>query len=359
MIVARVRHAAAAGFILASMAGCGHKGDPVPPDHPTPPAVSAFAIERTGAEVTLRMVLPAPQPDERSSRLYDRVEVYALTKREKDPAPTPVELLASAHQVATVSPPVKEKTSADEPPAEPADVTISFKDTLAADTPVAAMVRYYAVQAARGKRRGPLSLVLRVPLDSTPAVPPDVAATYDERVLKLSWSAGQAGDRFLVDETDAAGASPTLLTPAPIEAASFETPVEFGRPRCFVVHAVQSHAGVTIVGRPAAPVCVTPVDRFPPAAPADLVAVAAEAAIDLSWTASTATDVAGYLVLRAEGANGTLQPLTPKPVEATAYQDATARSGVTYLYAVKAVDRAGNDSAISNRYTVTARSDKR
>src|SRR6185436_17703023 len=105
---------------------------------------------------------------------------------------------------------------------------------------------------------------------------------------------------------------------------------------------------VTVVGRPSTPVCVTPVDRFAPAAPSDLVAVAADAAVDLSWTASTAADVAGYIVLRAEGANGTLQPLTPRPVAATAYQDATARSGVTYQYAVKAVDRAGNESAISN-----------
>jgi len=85
------------------------------------------------------------------------------------------------------------------------------------------------------------------------------------------------------------------------------------------------------------------------------VALAGDTGVDLSWTASASTDLAGYIVLRAEGANGTLQPLTPQPITATAYQDATARSGVTYLYAVKAVDRAGNESALSNRYPVTAR----
>jgi len=353
--VASIRSAALVALMLAATVACGHKGNPVPPEHPEPPAVSGFAIERTGADVTLRFTVPDPQSDDHAARLFERVEVYALTRSATDPAPMSIELLVSAHQVATVRPPVTPKAGGDEAPAKSSDAMMVFKDTAPPGAPDQKRLRYYAVQAANGKRRGPLSPILKVSLDVTPPVPANVVTKYDERALTVSWSAGGTGQRFVVDETDATGGSPRRLTPAPIDAPAFEVPIEFGKPRCFVVRGIQSAFDVSIIGEPAAPVCVTPADRFPPAAPTDLIASAGDTSIDLAWTASAAADVAGYIILRAEGANGTLQPLTPQPVTATAYQDATARSGVTYLYAVKAVDRAGNESALSNRYPVTAR----
>jgi len=49
--------------------------------------------------------------------------------------------------------------------------------------------------------------------------------------------------------------------------------------------------------------------------------------------------------------------LTPEPIKETRYQDRTARPGVTYVYAIVAVDRATppNRSAESNRVQETAR----
>jgi hypothetical protein len=346
----------AAAVLLTAAIACGHKGDPLPPDHPPPPAVGEFAIERVGSDVTLRFTMPDPQPVDRGPRLFERVEIFALTKTATQPAATSVELLGTAHQIAAVHPPVKAKTSEDEPPAQA--VPMTFTDTLPATTSEEAGARYYAAQAVNGKRRGPLSLILKVPLDTTPAIPTKTATTYDEHALTLSWVPGQDGQQFLVDETDSSGATVKRLTPAPLGKPAFETPVEFGRPQCFIVRAIQTHANVTIVGAPTAPVCVTAVDRFPPDAPTDLVASAGDTAVDLSWTASTATDVAAYIILRADGANGTLQPLTPKAITAVTFSDTTVKSGVTYEYAVKAVDRAGNESALSNRYTVTARGER-
>lgn len=355
MNVAGIRRGMVAGVLLAVTMACGHKGPPVPPDHPLPPAVNGFGIERTGADVTLHFTVPDRPGDDHAGRLFERVDVFALTKAASQPSPLPMELVSSTHQLAAVNAPVKAKTTGEEAPAESVAL-LTFKEALTTDGAAAEpMVRYYAVQAVNGRRRGPLSPILKLPLDMSPQVPTQVTANYDERVLSLTWSGGQASQRYVVDETDAAGASPQRVTPAPVEASKFETPFEFGKARCFVVRAVQGTADVTIIGAPAAPVCVTPVDRFAPAAPSDLVALAGDKGVDVSWTASTATDVAGYLVLRAEGANGTLQPLTLRPVAAVTYQDTTAQSGVTYQYAAKAVDGAGNESAVSNRYTVTAR----
>jgi fibronectin type 3 domain-containing protein len=130
-----------------------------------------------------------------------------------------------------------------------------------------------------------------------------------------------------------------------------------GRERCFVVRTAEAGAGVAALGSPSQPACVTPVDRFAPAAPAGLNAFPGDGAIELLWTASASADVAGYIVLRGEGPDGTLQPLTAAPIAATQYRDQSAKAGATYAYQVVAVDGAKppNRSEPSNRQVVTAR----
>ena len=86
-----------------------------------------------------------------------------------------------------------------------------------------------------------------------------------------------------------------------------------GQERCFVVRSVEVGKATVIEGAASAPVCVTPVDRFPPAAPSGLHGDRGGGGIDLSWTAVDAADLAGYIVLRGEGAGGTLQPLMATP----------------------------------------------
>ena len=61
--------------------------------------------------------------------------------------------------------------------------------------------------------------------------------------------------------------------------------------------------------------------------------------------------------MRGEAPGDTLQPLTPAPIRETRYVDRSVRAGVTYVYAILAVDRAAtpNRSALSNRVQETAR----
>jgi fibronectin type 3 domain-containing protein len=102
---------------------------------------------------------------------------------------------------------------------------------------------------------------------------------------------------------------------------------------------------------------VTPADTFPPAAPTGLAAVSGPGVINLIWDANRDADLAGYTVLRGEAPGDTLQPLTPQPIRETRYVDRAVQPGVTYVYAVIAVDRAAtpNRSALSNRVQETAR----
>ena len=151
-------------------------------------------------------------------------------------------------------------------------------------------------------------------------------------------------------------ALPAPLTPQPLLEPQHLIPgVTFGVERCFEVRPVDKVAEASVIG-PASPrTCITPVDSFAPAAPRSLAVIAGAGSINLIWDANTEPDVAGYLVLRAEAPSDTLQPITSEPTAASTYRDESVRPGVRYVYAVVAVDRAGNRSAESNRMEETAR----
>jgi fibronectin type 3 domain-containing protein len=113
--------------------------------------------------------------------------------------------------------------------------------------------------------------------------------------------------------------------------------------------------GTDVVGPPSPKTCVFLKDTFPPAAPKALAVIPLPGVINLSWDANTEKDLAGYHVLRGEAPGDTLRPITTAPVAAATYRDETVTPGTRYVYAVVAVDRAGNQSPESNRQEETAR----
>jgi chitodextrinase len=90
-----------------------------------------------------------------------------------------------------------------------------------------------------------------------------------------------------------------------------------------------------------------PPDREPPSAPGDLVATASSSiAVQLTWTPSQDNvGVAAYRIYHDGGLIGTA------PAEATSYVDDAESPTASCVYAVSAVDDAGNESP---RATVTA-----
>jgi hypothetical protein len=96
------------------------------------------------------------------------------------------------------------------------------------------------------------------------------------------------------------------------------------------------------------------VDTFPPAAPKGLQAVATEGVINLIWDANTEADLDGYILLRGIAPGGELASITPSPVRETAFRDPVP-AGVRYVYALRAVDKAGNASQPSERLEEAAR----
>jgi predicted small lipoprotein YifL len=241
--------------------------------------------------------------------------------------------------------------------------------------------RTYAVVgvSTRGKK-GPLSKRVAVPLAAPPPPPPPPKIAYTEREIVVTWPAapaappGTASEPVLpsrplgppppaIEYTVYDASDPqslTKLTTTPIADAKYsDNRMTWGAKRCYTVRATVRVGGATIESDAGPPECKTLVDTFPPAPPAGLAAIASAGVINLIWEPNSESDIAGYIVLRAAAHEGAkepvaLEPITPSPVAEPHFSDA-APAGTSYVYAVEAVDRAGNASAPSARVTETAR----
>jgi hypothetical protein len=217
-------------------------------------------------------------------------------------------------------------------------------------------IRVYVIRGLTdGGRGGPPAARVELPIVAPPEAPAAPAAAVSETAINLGWTAaeGTPAPAFNVYARD--GADP--LHTAPIAGTQFERAgVAFGTEECFVVRSVLRVGTVDVESDPV-PVCVTPRDTFPPAAPKGLAVVAGDGTMKLSWDANGEQDLAGYLVLRGEAPGETLQPLASAPIAGTSFDDKTVKPGVRYVYAIVAVDKATppNRSEPSPRVEETSR----
>jgi hypothetical protein len=401
------------------MAACGKKGPPLPPLIKLPAAPDGFTAVRRGDTVQLQFTVPSTNTDRTRPANVERVEIYALTgaapandvdllkraakvasvavKAPRDPNQTTDvdELPEEAEEVEPPEGPgldqgaaarVEERLSAASlvPPSQPTEQ----KETNAGPHPLVGPSittvpsrTYIGVGINKSGRKGPLSKRVAVPLVPPPPAPTMLNVTYDESAVTLAWSPPALGDgapaaanevpsrpiglsapkRYNVYEvapgSPGSGTLPpeTQLTKTPTNDARFaDQRISWGATRCYAVRTVESFDNLMIESDPTRPECVTFKDTFPPAAPQGLTAVASEGAISLIWEPSNEKDLEGYLVLRGAAPGGNLQPITPAVIHETTFHDAVP-PGAHYVYAIEAVDKAGNISRPSTAVDETAR----
>jgi hypothetical protein len=303
---------------------------------------------------------------------------------------------------------MKERT----PP--PAAAKITKQTPTATEESSRVLHRYYmTVPVSDRKRVGAPSKVVEVPLTPVPGAVPLVTASMKGRSVVLEWapSGGILGfllsralpiEQSPVDErptsaatktaaTAAAATGPTLynvyreLSPDPLAlpgstaaespwASNPESPVNpkplttltfqdedvplDGRPRCYHVRAVRGSGTQRVESASSPRACIVPVDTEPPAAVTNLSANADEGSITLRWDPNGEEDLRGYIVLRRESADDTLQEITGESIiSGTRHSDTQVVSGRTYTYIVQAVDNRIPVPNVSDpvEITVTAR----
>ena len=402
--------------LLVLCVACGKKGPPLPPLVKLPAAPAEFAAERRGARVDLQFVVPAANTDNTRPANIARVDVYAITTRDTI---ADDQLVKQGTRVASVDVKTPRDPNAtideDEPPADieppegegldqgtvarvseeltpealtPASLAKPRKSSSAEGTAAAAvgpllppapmpLVRsYIAVGVTTRDKKGATSRRLTVPIVPPPPPPGAPTVTYDEKSITIEWPPVQSraaiqdppqdgelpstpvGARpptiaYNVYEAPANGPS-TKLTKTPVADARFSDPrIVWDEERCYTVRAVETIADLTIESDAPPPACRTLKDTFPPAAPAALQSSPGDGTIHLIWDASAEKDLAGYIVLRGASADA-LHPITPSPIAETSFADQVER-GIRFTYAVRAVDKAGNASPLSNTVEEAAR----
>ncbi len=408
--------AAATVVIMCAFASvaCGKKGPPLPPlvRLPAPPDLKA---NRRGSTVELTVVVPAANDDGTRPANIERVDLYALTGMTGSRViVSDADLLKHGALVASlavksprnpndtvdpdesqddVEPPVGNgldqgatgaaREQLDASMLVPADVggvrsrrpaSVELDGPLLGPSPAAPVRTYVGLGISTSGRKGRLSRRVVVPLAPAPMPPPPPTISYTETTITVAWTpatsaagAAQNQDESVLPSRPLGAERPALaynvydnatgalLTTTPvIETKYSDARIVWGAERCYVVRALDTVDGLSVESEAPPPSCTTLVDTFPPGPPKDLKAVSTDGAISLIWEANAESDLAGYIILRAPAPAERLEVVVPMPITETSFND-TVKPGIRFVYAVRAVDKAGNAGAPSNRVEETAR----
>ena len=177
-----------------------------------------------------------------------------------------------------------------------------------------------------------------------PATPASLQATAGNAQVSLSWTASTGASSYALKRSTTSGGPYTQMS-TPSATTYMDTGLTNGTTYYYVVAAVNS-AGSSANSNQASATPAAPVNV--PSVPAGLQAIAGNAQVGLSWTASNGAT--SYNVKRSTTSGG---PYTTVASPTTAsYTDMGLTNGTAYYYVVSAVNSAG-ESANSTQVTAT------
>lgn len=190
-----------------------------------------------------------------------------------------------------------------------------------------------------------------------PRTPPEPPSQIDVRPgadgIDVVWEADDPEVGFRVYRRDAASrAYPApLAVPKPEARSHLDRSAVFDSRYVYTVTTVALQSPL-VESALAAEREVQYEDRYPPAAPDGLIALAEPDRTRLLWEPSDDDDLAGYLVYRRAPDGAAFERLDEAPRLELEYLDETVASGRSYSYYVSAVDRSGNESEASETVDV-------
>lgn len=351
-------------FVLFA-AGCGAPGDPTPPSPPIPVAVTDLHAQQAGDSVQLTFTLPSKSVT--GERLYEPPAVEILRGSLKpNGSPDP----KSFRVVQTVPGALVENYRAED--------HVQFVDSVRPEDLGAYPDRTLAYRVrtrATRRRASPDSNTVSVRLVPVAERIANVHASTTESAIELSWTPptryaeGQplstiseyriyrgeidpsSAETAAKDISQAKWRSPLTQIGASQTTQYADTNFDFGKTYVYTVRTVTPVDSNPAESSDSTPAIFTPQDTFPPAAPQNVVGLVIPASgtnppeVDLSWSISPETDLAGYHVYRSDQQETRGALVTPDLLLSPAYRDNSVAAGHRYWYTVTAIDRAGNESA--------------
>lgn len=320
----RAARALAAGLLSAGimLTACGTPASPQPPSLKLPQQVRDLSATRTGDDVTLHWTMPRRTTDK--VILKGDQDAHICRKLENGPC-----IAAGDLRIGPIS-------------------TAEFSDPLSANLtsgPPRLLTYVVELRNHAGRTAGPSNPAYAA---SGPAPAPITGLSADVRAqgIVLLWQRAGAPGPVRILRVAGPKTEQTLETTALDQAIDKDAAYDNT-----YLYTVQRYKKLTLAGHnilvaglPSQRIKVVARDVFPPQTPAGLVAVADPEghAIDLSWSADTEPDLAGYAVYRS-GPGSPAVRISPV-VAGPSFHDTTAVPGVRYQYSVSAIDRDGNES---------------
>lgn len=348
------------GLIVAA---CGHKGPVMAPLTREPKPVESVAAAQRGERWLLRWIPSGVFKDDRALGTDVRYEVWMVRQSASDPALTH----AGAEEAFTergerlgvfdaYGRPLEEGESIESRPPPAAGPAREFRmERPMAPRDGAAARLEFGVRVVNGRRS--FSEFARAGLRpyKTPQPPEGLAAAVFADRIEIRWTVPEVnadGTKPVVLKgynvyRSAAGEEPVLLNMSPVPLPFYnDVSFAFGGVYAYRVAALTGDEAPYVESEMSEPVEAAPVDLFPPAAPTGLQLLSAVGLVTLIWDANPEPDLIGYRVWRQTG-DGEFRVLTSGPIAENTFSDDRVESGRRYVYAVTAVDKAGNESARS------------
>jgi len=315
-------------------AGCGKRGpaEPPAPRGPLPPG--GVEARQVGARVVVRFTVPQARGSKPSQRPA-RAELVRVDNPPGFVSPADPDAFRLRGKLVVV-----EEGERIEPGRR-----IELEDRTIAELPGggAGWTVRYAVRVRDGRGR-PSALVAAVDLElvAPPPPPENLEASPTAEGIRLTWKSpsppGKA--RFHVYRARPGQNFPERpLNAEPLASTEFLDPaVVLNEEYRYVVRTVEGSGPPFRESEASREVVVVALDRFPPQAPAGLVAVEEGPSVRLLWNPSPEKDVAGYMVYRRAG-EGDWSKIAG-PVRETVHLDRDPPRGVLLAYRVTAVDSA-------------------
>lgn len=305
-------------FPLLLLVRCGYTGDPLPPALMIPEPVRDLEAHQQGAAILLRFTLPEKTTEDLLLKAPPAIELRA--------GPNPAGGFDMGRWLAA---------SGRIDGGEIREGRAEFRVPAAA---WAGQEMVFAVRTVGPKgRASEWSNLAVVRVVAPPQPPREVRAEGSPRGVIVRWDG--EGSRWRVFRVR--GQERQLA--AEVEAREWlDEEAQYGSAYEYAVQQVVETGAAPALSEMSAVVRIEYEDRFPPAPPSGLRAIAGPGAIELSWERNSEPDWKAYQVWRAE--NGGELVRLGEPLAASSFSDSSAVSGRRYRYAVSAIDDKGNES---------------
>lgn len=307
-------------FGCLCLAGCGYVGDPLPPALNIPLKITDLKVAQQGSRIHVEFTTPALTTEGLAIEELDAIDLRI------GPAATWPE----------------GATSVDVPSKEPGPIKVDVDSAAWTGKEITVGVRAGGPKGRFGEWSDVVRFRVTQPLDP----PAGVKAEPHPEGIRISWEPKE-GVHYRVSRTGETG-SETIELGVVTGGEYIDRAAVLGRSAGYVVQSV--------IGLSASPsstaVTITPADIFPPAPPSGARILAGIGSIELAWKRNTEPDLKSYRVYRASGSEP--MAVLADSVDSPAYSDRQITSGTKYVYAVTALDSAGNESAKSAPVEMTA-----